>query len=177
LLDVARARWHRAGVLEERWLLPAEGEGQSVWWCTGPRGFQDPGWTGVPGFEGLWQAVRGDVLTVQIPDWALEAARVGKRFLLPVGGGLYRWGATHESDVLDDQYRAEARGILENELREALDGLAYTVVDHRWGVRPASRTGRPLVVVHPDEPGWTLFNGFGGRGVSLVPRWLDRLLS
>jgi hypothetical protein len=174
LVDTTRVRWLRAGVLEARRFHAAEGAGREVLWCGGLADFLGPVWGGVEGVAGLWQAVRGDVLTVRIPGLGLSEGEIGARFLLPLGGDAYRWGATHESDVLDQGPRPEAKALLENDLRQRLAGRAYEVIDHAWGVRPASRTHAPLLAVHPDEPGWRLFNGWGGRGVALIPRWLDR---
>lgn len=175
LLDAVRTRWVETGRLEPRRFGLPEGRGRTVLWCGGVADFTGAVWGSVPGVAGKWQAVRGDVLTVRIPGLNLEHGEVGPRFLLPLGEELYRWGATHESDVTDQGFRPEARESLEKALRDRLAGLGFAVVDHRWGVRPASRTKSPLVVAHPDEPGWTLFNGFGGRGVALVPRWLEKL--
>jgi glycine/D-amino acid oxidase-like deaminating enzyme len=175
LLETARDYLYKEGVLEERQYSPDEGRGRTVWWCGGLADLKGPVWGSVDGVAGRWQGVRGDLLTVRIPGLHRGYAEVGKRFLLPLGDGFYRWGATHESDVLDTGPRPEARSLLENELSLHPAVPGFTVTSHEGGVRPASRTGRPLVVPHPDEPGWTLFNGFGGRGVSWIPRWLGRL--
>jgi glycine/D-amino acid oxidase-like deaminating enzyme len=175
LLDAARRRWRSSGRLEERDFDPEEGRGRRVLWCGGLTDFTGPVWGPVPGVNGRWQGVRGDLLTVKIPGLDLLYGEVGPRFLLPLGGELYRWGATHESDVTDQGRRPQARALLETELAERLGSRTFQVLDHSWGVRPASRTKAPLVLNHPQEEGWRLFNGFGGRGVALVPRWLDRL--
>lgn len=172
LLDAARARWASQGRLESRRFTPAEGRGRRVLWCPGASLVGGP-WG--PVVEGRWQPVRGDVLTVRIPGLELEYGEVGTRFLLPLGQGLFRWGATHESDVDDLRARPQARVLLENELAARVG--AFEVLDHRWGVRPASRSHRPLVLVHPDEPGWTLFDGLGGRGVALGPPALAGLFA
>lgn len=174
LVDAGRRRWLTAGVLEPRRASTDELKGREVFWCGGLADLQGP-WAEVPGVRGNWQPVRGDVLTVRIPGLGRNFAEVGQRFLLPLGDERFRWGATHESDVADQGLRPEARGLLEKELGESLGPRPWEVVDHRWGVRPASRVRQPLVVRHPDEPGWTLFNGFGGRGVAQVPLWVGRL--
>lgn len=164
LLDAARARWKAAGRLEERRFGPSEGRGSPVFWCGGVGDLAGEVWG--PSVAGLWQPVRGDVLTVRIPGLVLDHGEIGSQFLLPLGDDLFRWGATHEYDVADQGPRPEARALLERALAARLGHRSFEVVDHRWGVRPSSRSHRPLVVVHPDEPGWTLVNGFGGRGVS-----------
>ena len=175
LVDAARARFLAQGRLEERLFEADEGRGQSVVWAGGLADFTGHLWSGVPGVTGSWQGVRGDVLTVRIPDLEMDHGEVGYRFLLPLGGGLFRWGATHESDVLDTDYRKDAKLLLERELSTRVGARSHKTVGHAWGVRPSTRTGAPMVLAHPDEPGWTLFNGFGGRGTVLVPRWLERL--
>lgn len=171
LLDAARARWRALGRLEERWVAPEQLQGRRVIWCGGVADLGGAVWG--PVVAGRWQPVRGDVLTVEIPGYRRDEGWVGKRFLLPLGDGRYRWGATHESDVDDQGPRPGARKTLEDDLTAWLGdrgGPAYRVVGHAWGVRPSSRNHRPLVEVHPDEPGWTLFNGLGGRGVVWGPR-------
>jgi len=175
LVDVARARWLASGHLEPRTFDAAEGRGKRVIWCGGMADFEGPVWSSVPGVENRWQAVRGDVLTVRIDDFSLAYAEIGPRFLIPLGNHLFRWGATHESDIADQSFRADARTLLETELAGRLNGGRFEVVGHSWGVRPASRYRSPLVLSHPDEPAWTLFNGFGGRGVAQIPRWLPAL--
>lgn len=176
LVDAARNRWNTAGRLEERLWTPEEGRGRRIVWTGGPTDLAGPVWSSVPGVRDRWQPVRGDVLTVRVPGLDLGgAAEVGTQFLLPLGGDLFRWGATHESDVDDREFRPAAREFLERTLALRLGDRPFEVTDHRWGIRPSSRAGIPLVQVHPDESGWVLFNGFGGRGVSQVPRWLDRL--
>jgi len=175
LLDAARSQWKRQGKLEERTYSPDEGRGRSVWWCGGLADLTGPVWGNVTGVANRWQGVRGDLLTVRIPDLQMTHVEIGTRFFLPLGDGLFRWGATHESDVLDQGPRPAAGKMLEDELAQRPEVGTFEVVAHQGGVRPASRTGTPLVLRHPEEPSWTLFNGFGGRGVSLIPRWLDRL--
>lgn len=179
LLDAARAHWKSTGRCEERRFSPDEGRGRSVLWCAGTADLAGPVWGAVPGVAGLWQPVRGDVLTVRIPSLTQPWAEVGPRFLVPVGDNLFRWGATHESGVDDQGFRPGARTTLEEALTRWLESQfpdrrpPFEVTGHVWGVRPSSRTGRPLVVRHPDEPGWALFNGLGGRGVAMGPRFVD----
>lgn len=176
LLDGARERWLRAGRLEDRFFGEEEGRGHRVLWCGGPRGLSSGPWAEVPGVQGRWQGVRGDVLTVTVPGFSLDHGEVGAKFLLPLGDGRYRWGATHEIDVVDEGPRPAARELLERSLAARL-GRPFEIVDHRWGVRPASRNRTPLVVVHPSEPGWTLVNGFGGRGVVQAPGVISKWFS
>lgn len=173
LLDAARNRWRAAGRLEERWFDPEEALGREVWWCGGFPSLNEGPWAEV--VRGRWQPVRGDVLTVEVRGREQTWGEIGSRFLLPLGDRLFRWGATHESDVDDRGFRAEARKTLEDELAQRWGTTGWRVTAHAWGVRPASRGQGPLVEAHPDHPEWTLFNGFGGRGVSLIPLNLGTL--
>ncbi len=45
----------------------------------------------------------------------------------------------------------------------------YRVVDHAAGVRPATFDRRPFMGWHPEYSSVGIFNGFGTKGVSLVP--------
>jgi glycine/D-amino acid oxidase-like deaminating enzyme len=43
------------------------------------------------------------------------------------------------------------------------------VVSHRIGIRPATRDRKPFLGKHPKEQSVYIFDGFGAKGVSLIP--------
>ena len=176
LLAAARKRGLARGVLEQRLVPAEEAQGHKVVWCGGLADFSSPAWQNDPLVKGRWQAVRGDLLTLKAPQCRQEHISIGVRFLLPLGKGLFRFGATHESDVLSMDERPLVRDHL---LAEAalVPGLGnFELIDHRWGIRPASRTLEPLVGRHATQENWFLFNGFSGKGVSAIPRQLGAIV-
>ena len=53
-------------------------------------------------------------------------------------------------------------------LEKVLD-IPYKIVDHYAGIRPATVDRRPLIGRHPEHSSAIIFNGFGSKGISLVP--------
>ena len=45
----------------------------------------------------------------------------------------------------------------------------YKIVDQEAGIRPATLDRRPFLGVHPEFERLLMFNGFGTKGVSLMP--------
>lgn len=121
--------------------------------------------------------VKGVSLLVRIPG--LPADRMLHRgvFILPVGAGLFRVGATfHWENVWSAAGPDEQAWLLARLLDMLTPALraGVEVVDQRAGVRPASRDRRPLL--GRITPRQALFNGLGARGVLLAP-WCARHLA
>jgi glycine/D-amino acid oxidase-like deaminating enzyme len=105
--------------------------------------------------------VKGEVLTVRIPGLRSGAAVHRGAFLLPIGDDLFRLGATFSWDDVWSGPTAQAKEELLARLAR-MTLLPAEVVDHRTGVRPASKDRRPIL--GPD-----ILNGLGSRGVLLAP--------
>lgn len=167
LLEAQRQQLLAAGQLTEREVAPSDiiatpdqvriGEVQARWLvrCEGPFG-------DVPGLV----PVKGETLVVRIPG--LQLSRMVHRgvFVLPLGRGLYRVGATFKWDDVFAGPSDEARAWLLERLR-ALVQVPVEVVDHAAGVRPTARDRRPLLGI--TGPAQAVFNGLGSRGVLLAP--------
>ena len=54
--------------------------------------------------------------------------------------------------------------------------LDVELVDHRAGVRPATRDRMPFVGLHPQQSHVGIFNGFGSKGSLMIP-WHARQLA
>ena len=53
----------------------------------------------------------------------------------------------------------------------------FEVVDQKAGVRPATRDRMPFIGIHPEHSQIGIFNGFGTKGVSLVPYLANQFVS
>ncbi len=91
-------------------------------------------------------------------------------FFLPLGEGIYQVGATYDNTQTEpDNTPTEAgRQELLTQLREWLK-VPFEVIDQQAGIRPATRTRRPSLQIHPTHPHIGLLNGLGSKGVSLAP--------
>ncbi|WP_400194205.1 NAD(P)/FAD-dependent oxidoreductase [Hymenobacter sp. B81] len=111
---------------------------------------------------------QGEVLDVDAP--ALPSSHVLNRgaYVVPLGHGRLRVGATYRWPPFAEGCTAEAREELSSRLRELTDA-PFVVTGQRAGVRPAVRDRKPLLGVHPQWPALAVFNGLGSKGVLLAP--------
>mgnify|MGYP002652033565 CR=1 FL=1 len=132
-----------------------------VLFCDGPRVGENPYWNYLP-----FRPVKGEILEI---DTSLPTDTIVNRgvFVLPKKGH-FSVGSTYDHDNLD--YVPSMKGIknLKDRLRKLYQG-DYTVVSESAGVRPATFDRRPFIGSHPNQHRVGLFNGFGTKGVSLVP--------
>jgi glycine/D-amino acid oxidase-like deaminating enzyme len=143
----------RIGEVKGRWLVR----------CTGPFA-TDPGL--VP--------VKGETLTVRIPNMHLTRMVHGSAGLLPLGEELFRVGATFKWTDVWEGPTEEARTWLLGKLATLVQG-PIEVVGQNAGVRPTARDRRPLL--GRTGPGTAVINGLGARGVMLAPWCAEHLLA
>ncbi|NNC90489.1 MAG: FAD-binding oxidoreductase [Akkermansiaceae bacterium] len=117
---------------------------------------------------------KGEILTVRI--LGMTEGRVLSRggWLVPVGGGLYRAGATYAWDDLEAKPTRQAREELEGVVRTFTDA-PYEVIEQLVGVRPIIRRSQPVIGPHPDRENLYVFNGLGSKGVLYAPGVAERL--
>jgi len=128
----------------------------------------------IAGQLGEHRCAKGEILTGRIPGQDESRILVGGGgWLVPVGGGLFKAGATYEWDELDNRPTETGRErvlqILENLGVDSFDG-----VDHEAGVRPIVRRSMPLI--GHLEDGSVIFNGLGSKGSLYAPGVARRLV-
>lgn len=131
-------------------------------WCAGAAGLLRGDFEGVE-----HRSAKGEILTVRIPGWNEKRILNRNGWVIPLGGDLYRVGATYDWDHLNsgpsDEGRAKVEGLL-----KTFTNRDYEVIDHVSGVRPIINRSRP-VVQYQDGKGW-MVNGLGSKGVIYAPR-------
>ena len=126
------------------------------------------------------QPAKGETLTVETtsdelaPDVILNAGH----WLLPLGNGRARIGATFEPGVVDLAPTAVARAALEKSATRLLPG-GFSVVAQESGLRMTSADKHPVVGRSPADPRVGIFNGLGSKGALLAPglarQWVNHL--
>jgi glycine/D-amino acid oxidase-like deaminating enzyme len=137
--------------------------------CRGFAPAADP-WFGAVRFH----AAKGEVLTLRIPGLAEERVVHRGVWLAPVGGDLFRCGATYTWDPLDAEPTAAGRAEIEGRVRAFLRP-PFEVVGHDAAVRPVVDAGFPALGRHPVFPQLAYFNGLGSKGALLAPFFADQL--
>ncbi|GMQ30533.1 FAD-binding oxidoreductase [Algoriphagus confluentis] len=112
--------------------------------------------------------VKGEILEVFQdfdPGWIVNRGV----FRVPLGKGLFRVGSTYTWHDLDQGPTDTAKNELLEKLEKLVKPAVKGVKSHRSGIRPATKDRKPFLGKHPGEDGVYIFNGFGAKGVSLIP--------
>ena len=174
-IDAARHFFISLNAYEERDASAADilewlANGDFVIQCTGWKPMKDSLWNDLP-----IHTNKGQVLTLKV-DGLTEAymSNFGK-FMIPLGNGLFRSGSTYEHGVLDMLPSDAANEILQDV--EGAIKHPFSVADHKVGFRPTTIDRQPVVGLHDEHPRLGVLNGFGSRGVMLVPFFVEHLLN
>ncbi|OGT91606.1 MAG: hypothetical protein A2286_10225 [Gammaproteobacteria bacterium RIFOXYA12_FULL_61_12] len=136
-----------------------------VVFCEGYRGKDNP-WFGYLPF----QPDKGEILMLEFERALPRCIINGATWLVPVTGNRYRLGSTHEHRRLDEQPTEKCRRQLIASLPALLKSPpGFRLIEHRAGVRPATRGAEPFIGHHPEHPGLSIFNGFGAKGSLSIP--------
>jgi glycine/D-amino acid oxidase-like deaminating enzyme len=139
--------------------------------CEGYRAQANPWFGWLP-----FQPDKGEILTLSSQKHLSRRIVNGAHWLIPLVDGRYRFGSTHDHRCLDETPTEPARTELLLGLQRLLGyDPDCSVIEHRAGVRPATRDRLPLIGRHPNEPNLVLFNGFGARGSLTIPWYAARL--
>jgi len=166
LLAATRARWQASGQLREARVEWADVVGMHdlVIDCTGPVGGR---FDFVP-----WETSKGEILTLEVDGLDPEVILNRGHWILPVGPGRAKVGATAEPGRTDAVPTDEGRARLEASAAAIL-GRPFRVVNHEAGVRITLPDRHPVAGRHPDNPHLGVCGGLGSKG-SLWAPWLAR---
>lgn len=117
---------------------------------------------------------KGELLLIKAPELNLDVAVNASIFILPVGNGYFKVGATYEWY----DKTAEPTKAGKDELVEKLNELIscdYEIIEHFAGIRPTVKDRKPLIGTHPNYKRVHLLNGLGTRGVMLGPSMAKEL--
>ncbi|WP_343634719.1 FAD-dependent oxidoreductase [Fluviicola sp.] len=120
------------------------------------------------------QQTKGELLTIESTGIYAKESLNRKCFLLPLGNNRFKVGSTYAWDT-DDTIPTEAgkQAIAEN--LKSVTSEAYTIVEHKAGVRPTVPDRRPLMGLHPDYPKMVIANGLGTKGYMIAPLLMHEL--
>ncbi len=111
---------------------------------------------------------KGEILTIHAPDLEIDVLINAGIFILPLGDGNYKIGATYNWEDKSEMPTPEGRSELVAKIGSLLT-CKFEVIDHQAGVRPTTRDRKPLIGTHPSERKIHVLNGLGTRGVMLAP--------
>ncbi len=170
----SKAHFQDLGIYSERIFHENDLESfEKVIFCEGFHGQKNPYWAHLE-----FLPAKGELLKFKSmqPDASYIQNKNG--FILPLGQDLFKVGATYQWNDLGSS--SNPASLLE--LKTKLNSFQidqYEELEVYVGVRPATQDRRPYVGFHPTLP-LGIFNGFGSKGVSLMPyfahQFVDELL-
>ncbi len=118
--------------------------------------------------------VKGEILHLKLQqNFKTIYNRSG--FIIPQGNGLFMAGSTYNRSELTEKPTESGKNEITKKL-EALLKVKYEIVKHEVGIRPGTKTRKPLVGIHPIHKRLITFNGLGTKGVSIAPYFGNQLV-
>ena len=118
--------------------------------------------------------VKGELLYIRVEE-AIDVIYNRGVFVVPQQDGIFKVGSTYDHQNLDDNTTEEAKVELTRRLKELIK-IQFEIIDQKAGVRPATKDRKPFIGTHPDHEQICVFNGFGTKGVSLVPYFANQFV-
>ncbi len=137
---------------------------KNVIFCEGYKAIDNPFFSYLP-----FNLNRGEVVKAQLSEYPMQDIVKKNIFIVPMEK-YCRIGATYDRDHLELEVTQAALDYFANKL-DALFGEKkhYHFFDQEVGIRPATRDRRPFIGRHKEFQNIAIFNGFGAKGVSLIP--------
>ncbi|MBS4055884.1 MAG: FAD-dependent oxidoreductase [Bacteroidales bacterium] len=143
---------------------------EKIIFCEGFRAGENPLFRFIP-----FRPVKGEVLILKVPGLAEDYILNKDVFVLPLGQGLFKVGATYDWSDLGASATTKAKETLMDKLGKFLE-LPYVVLSQEAGIRPAIADRRPVAGFHPLHKNVLIFNGLGAKGAMLAPFFAQELV-
>lgn len=112
--------------------------------------------------------VKGEILELKqafCPDYIVNRGV----FRVHLGNGIHRVGSTYSKNDLEEGATETAKKEILDRLKGLVDLPVDEIISHKTGIRPATRDRKPFLGKHPKAESVYIFDGFGAKGVSLIP--------
>lgn len=117
---------------------------------------------------------KGEYIIIKSENLQLKEALKSSIFVIPLGGDIYKVGATYNNEDKTAETTLQAKEELQKKLDQFLK-VPYTVINQVAGIRPTVIDRKPLVGTHADYQNIHVLNGLGTRGVSIGPTVAKKL--
>lgn len=117
---------------------------------------------------------KGEYLVISAPDLKLEELLKGPEYIIPLGGDLYKVGATYNREETFAEPTLAARDEILSKLKRMIT-CSFEVVGQTAGIRPTTRDRKPLLGHFNTNPNLIFFNGLGTHGLLMAP-YLSKVL-
>ncbi|MEO6903742.1 MAG: FAD-binding oxidoreductase [Bacteroidia bacterium] len=184
-LKIARCYFKNKGMLLEEALdynVLEQGEkkisyknytADKIIFCEGFKAIHNPFFNWLP-----FKLTKGELITIKFKsDFSIPTKMVINKgvFILPLGNGTYKVGATYEWKDLTELPTENGKNQLIDKLKKIIN-IPFEVILHEAGVRPTVNDRRPLIGIHPEHTSFGIFNGMGTKGVMISPYFAQQFV-
>jgi glycine oxidase len=120
--------------------------------------------------------VKGEILQMSSAFVPKEIINRGV-FRISLGGNQVKLGSTYSWHDLDQGPTERAKLELFEKVDKLILNEEKEVLQHLTGIRPATKDRRPFLGKHPDYESVYIFNGFGAKGVTLIPYFSEIMIN
>jgi glycine/D-amino acid oxidase-like deaminating enzyme len=125
-----------------------------------------------------FQPAKGEILTGQVAENCPEQIINYGHWLLPLGAGQFKTGASFETRQLDNLPTQAAKQTLLNSLKTVYPNVAnIQIIAHQAGIRATTLDKQPLIGSHPQHRQLHIFNGFGAKGSLAIPLYAQQFIN
>ncbi len=117
---------------------------------------------------------KGEFITISAPKLQLHALLKSSIFVVPLGGDLYKIGATYNREDTTLSVTQKAGDELIAKFKK-ISSVPYEIIDHVAGMRPTTLDRRPLLGNCPNQENIFFFTGLGTRGMISAPSLAQKL--
>lgn len=144
-------------------------EASGIIFCEGPAGVQNPYFKYLP-----FNLNKGEVIDIKMPDFQFDHILKKNIFILPTENHQFKVGSTYDRDFKDSNISAKAVDYFSKKMGE-ITSHKFQILDQKAALRPATIDRRPFIGTHPKFMNLYIFNGFGAKGVSLIPYFSSQM--
>ncbi|WP_200976807.1 FAD-binding oxidoreductase [Echinicola sp. 20G] len=119
--------------------------------------------------------VKGEILEME-SDFTPEEIINRGVFRITMPDKIIRVGSTYSWHDLDQGPTERAKEEIFERLEKIVPQKDKFLTSHKTGIRPATKDRKPFLGKHPESENVYIFNGFGAKGVSLVPYYSKIML-
>lgn len=120
--------------------------------------------------------VKGEILEVRqqfSPNYVVNRGV----FRVHLENDVHRVGSTYTKHDMDLGPTTTGQKEILDKLKDLVQLPVEEIISHKTGIRPATRDRKPFLGKHPTEEGVYIFNGFGAKGVSLIPYYSEQMVT
>ncbi|WP_235295938.1 NAD(P)/FAD-dependent oxidoreductase [Portibacter marinus] len=165
IFDHASLEINEKAVRYKKWITA------HVIFCEGHAVSQNPFFNELP-----FAPAKGELLLVRIPNFQTDHILKDQLFFVPLERDIFWVGASYAWDEFSDQPTGEKEKWLIEGIEKVLN-VPYEIIDHKAGIRPATKYRKPFIGSHSAYPSLHLFNGLGTKGASLGPYFAKALMA